>query len=144
MKRVKSNKNIDNVGTFLKEHEIKPSYQRIKIFEYLMHSKAHPHVDDIYRALIGEIPTLSKTTVYNTLSLFVEKGIIHMITIDGTEVRYDADLVEHGHFRCEVCGKVYDFDAEILEIDTNLGEGFTVHQKDLYFRGICPKCQTKN
>lgn len=141
---MKVHRTIDNVGDFLKSHEIKPSYQRIKIFEFLMHSKAHPHVDDIYRALIDEIPTLSKTTVYNTLNLFIEKGIIHMITIDGTEVRYDADLTEHGHFRCERCGRVYDFKAEIIEIDTDLSEGFLIHQKDLYFRGVCPSCRKQN
>jgi Fur family peroxide stress response transcriptional regulator len=135
---------IENVGDFLKLNEIKPSYQRIKIFEYLMHSKEHPHVDEIYRALINEIPTLSKTTVYNTLNLFIEKGIIHMITIDGTEVRYDADLTTHGHFRCEHCGRVYDFNAELSEVETDLSNGFIINQKDLYFRGICPICQKKN
>ena len=135
---------IENVGDFLKSNEIKPSYQRIKIFEYLMNSKSHPHVDDIYRALINEIPTLSKTTVYNTLNLFIEKGIIHMITIDGTEVRYDADLTDHGHFRCESCGRVYDFKVVMREVETDLPDGFIINQKDLYFRGTCPICQKKN
>jgi len=135
---------IDNVGDFLKSNNIKPSYQRIKIFEYLLHSKDHPHVDEIYRALIDRIPTLSKTTVYNTLSLFIEKGIAHMITIEGNEIRYDADTSEHGHFKCDSCGRVYDFDAEFLDIETNLSESFIVSQKDIFFRGICPACNIKN
>lgn len=141
---MKMQNTIENVGDFLKSNEIKPSYQRIKIFEYLMNSKSHPHVDDIYRALINEIPTLSKTTVYNTLNLFIEKGIIHMITIDGTEVRYDADLTDHGHFRCESCGRVYDFKVVMREVETDLPDGFIINQKDLYFRGTCPICQKKN
>ena len=135
---------IENVGEFLKSNEIKPSYQRIKIFEYLMSSKEHPHVDQIYRALISEIPTLSKTTVYNTLNMFIEKGIIHLLTIDGTEIRYDADLTDHGHFRCEICGKVYDFEAVLNDVELDLPEGFIVNQRDLYIRGICPTCQKNN
>ncbi len=51
---------IENIGDFLKSNNIKPSYQRIKIYEYLMGTTAHPTVDTIYRALLPEIPTLSK------------------------------------------------------------------------------------
>jgi Fe2+ or Zn2+ uptake regulation protein len=136
-------KTIDNVGDYLKSNGIKPSFQRIRIFEYLLNSKEHPKVDDIYRELIHEIPTLSKTTVYNTLNLFMEKGIVHLVTIEGTENRYDVNIEDHGHFKCEVCGRVFDF--EILEGDlkTDLPEGFVISQKDLFFRGTCADCSRK-
>ena len=65
--------NVENVGEYLKENGIKPSYQRMKIYEFLLQNRIHPTVDTIYRALNKEIPTLSKTTVYNTLNLFIEK-----------------------------------------------------------------------
>ena len=135
---------INDVGQFLKKHEIKPSYQRIKIFQYLLDSVEHPHVDEIYRTLIEEIPTLSKTTVYNTLNLFVEKGIVNSVTIDGNETRYDADIREHGHFRCDACGKVYDFEAQFDQLQTDLPGHFIVSQRDIFFRGICDKCNKKN
>ena len=54
-----------DIGNYLKKHNIKPSYQRMKIFQYLLDNHNHPTVDTIYRALCTEIPTLSKTTVYN-------------------------------------------------------------------------------
>ena len=63
---------IDNIEKYLRDHGISPSYQRKRIFEYLYNSKDHPRVNDIYYALIDEIPTLSKTTVYNTLNLFIK------------------------------------------------------------------------
>jgi len=134
---------IDNVGEYLKSNEIKPSFQRIRIFEYLLNSKEHPKVDDIYRSLISEIPTLSKTTVYNTLNLFMEKGIVHLVTIEGTENRYDVNVEDHGHFKCEVCGRVYDFELLELVLETDLPEGFVVKKKDLFFRGICEECYQK-
>lgn len=135
---------IDNIGEFLKSKTIKPSFQRIRIYEHLMNSIEHPTVNEIYRSLIGEIPTLSKTTVYNTLNLFIEKRIVHMVTIEENEVRYDADVSDHGHFKCDVCGKVYDFKANIIELDTDLSESYIVNQKDIFFRGICPSCSKKN
>ncbi|MBE9492712.1 MAG: transcriptional repressor, partial [Bacteroidetes bacterium] len=57
---------IENVAQYLKSHGIKPSYQRVRVFEYLIKNKSHPTVDTVYKALADEIPTLSKTTVYNT------------------------------------------------------------------------------
>lgn len=64
---------VTDTSNYLKEHGIKPSYQRMKVFQYLVDNHNHPTVDMIYKALCPEIPTLSKTTVYNTLNLFVEK-----------------------------------------------------------------------
>ena len=74
-----------NVGEYLKKHDIKPSFQRMRIFEYLLMHPVHPTVDEIYKSLVTEIPTLSKTTVYNTLDLFIEKRIVQMITIEENE-----------------------------------------------------------
>ena len=58
----------------LQNHNIKPSVQRIAIMNYLIEHRTHPTVDEIYTALSPSIPTLSKTTVYNTLKLLSEQG----------------------------------------------------------------------
>jgi Fe2+ or Zn2+ uptake regulation protein len=131
---------FDNVSEYLKNHDIKPSYQRIKIFEYLYHSYQHPKVDTIFKALSGEIPTLSKTTVYNTLNLFIDKGIVNIVTIEENETRYDANISIHGHFKCEKCDDVIDFDADVINMNTNLNENYKINQRDIFFRGICEKC----
>ena len=73
-----------------------------------MKNRDHPSVDNIFQALSGEIPTLSKTTVYNTLSLFSEKRIASSITIVNNELRYDLLKEPHAHFQCEECKRVYD------------------------------------
>lgn len=134
--------NID-VSQYLKEHGIKPSYQRLRIFEYLKKNKSHPTVDEIYQEVVREIPTLSKTTVYNTLNLFIEKNVATVVTIEENETRYDADVSLHGHFKCKSCGKVYDFGVDISRLDFNELEGFQVEEKHLYFKGICNDCSTK-
>lgn len=133
-------KSIENIGEYLRGNGIKPSYQRIKIFEYLMNTKEHPTVDTIYRSLVGDIPTLSKTTVYNTLNLFVENNIALLITIEENETRYDADISLHGHFKCEKCGNVVDFSVEMDNVKVEELSGFQINQKHVYFKGLCDRC----
>ena len=59
----------------LKKSGVKPSLQRIAILDYLLSHATHPAVDEIYETLVKDIPTLSRTTVYNTLHLFAENGL---------------------------------------------------------------------
>lgn len=132
--------NKKNPDKYLIEHGIKPSYQRLKIFEYLLEHETHPTVDEIYKYLSNEIPTLSKTTVYNTLNLFIEKGIVTVITIEEKETRYDANTSMHGHFKCRQCGNVYDFHTDLSYMDSDSLDGFKVEEKHIYFKGICKKC----
>lgn len=129
---------MKNITEYLKKHSIQPTYQRIKIYEYLSKNKTHPTADEIYRALVKENPTLSKTTVYNTLNFFVEKEIVLLITIEENEARYDADTSVHGHFKCKKCGKVYDF--KVTHIEAEGLEMFQIDEKGVYYKGVCKEC----
>ena len=128
------------ICSMLLKENIKPSYARIRIMEYLMSRKSHPTADEIYTALVKEIPTLSKTTVYNTLNLFVRSNIARVLTIEENETRYDADMSCHGHFKCEECGMIRDFCFRSAAIDTNDLDGFLVREKNVYYYGLCPDC----
>lgn len=130
------------IPNYLTEHDIKPSYQRIKIFEYLYHEKNHPTVDLIYKTLSPEIPTLSKTTVYNTLKLFVDKGITSTVTIENNEVRYDADVSLHGHFKCKVCGVIVDIPLNVNQLELNEPEHYKIEETHVHLIGKCDKCLT--
>lgn len=135
---------MNNVGDFLKNNGIKPSYQRIKIYEFLMTNKDHPTVESIYNALNGQIPTLSKTTVYNTLKIFIDRGIAMAITIDDNEVRYDAYMDMHGHFKCERCQNVYDFKVNFEGFLGDELNEFEVLEQQLFFYGICKQCKEES
>ena len=123
----------------LKEKEIRPSVIRIKVLEYLLEHKVHPTVDEVFNSLMDEIPTLSKTSVYNTLSLLEENDLINSISIDRSNIRYDADSSLHGHFKCSECGSVSDF--AVGKIKSALPEGFHVKTQEVYFTGICENCK---
>ena len=119
---------------------IRPSYQRIKILEYLYRKGGHPTIDEIFRALSPEIPSLSKVTVYNTLHTFVDSGLARVVDIDDSEMRYDVTLSNHGHFLCESCGTVYNFEVDMDQISIHGLSMFTIKEKNVYLKGFCPNC----
>lgn len=126
----------------LQNHHIKPSVQRIAIMNYLMEHRTHPTVDEIYTALSPSMPTLSKTTVYNTLRLLSEQGAAQTLTIDEHNTCYDAETGLHGHFLCKRCGKIYDLKCN-SDIPKAVGmdmEGHDVQEAHYYYKGICKHC----
>lgn len=123
--------------------KIRPSHQRIKILEYLMEHPCHPTVDQIFNDLQKEIPTLSKSTVYNTLTSFMEAQLVRVITIEENETRYDIITHNHGHFKCDSCGAIYDFKINIDDFTAGELSGFQIYDKNVYFKGVCPKCLYK-
>lgn len=131
---------MNNISEYLRKNDIKPSFQRMKIYEYLMKEKNHPTVEMIHSELVREIPTLSKTTIYNTLNLFVEKKIVLMVVIEEHETRYDTHLKAHGHFKCTGCGCIHDVEIEERILDIEGLKGFKIDEKHLYYKGTCDKC----
>jgi len=132
---------ISNIGGFLKSKGVKPSFQRIKIFEYLIKHKNHPTVDTIFQSLSKEIPTLSKTTIYNTMDLFSQHDLVTVLTIEENETRYDADVTLHGHFKCEKCERVIDLAVDQNIVDISALQGHLVNEYHLYFKGVCRDCR---
>ncbi len=127
----------------LEKYGIKASVQRMAIMHYLLTHRTHPTVDEIFTALAPKYPTLSRTTVYNTLKLFVEHGATQMLTIDEKVTCFDGDVTPHAHFLCRRCGRILDIplqniggeDFSHMTIDGN--QVAEIHQ---YYKGICKMC----
>lgn len=134
---------ISNTEQHLRKHKIMPSVQRIRIFETIFQSLEHPTVDMIYQSLAKEIPTLSKTTVYNTLKLFQQKGLVLVLNIEDNEVRFDADTSFHGHFKCQSCRMVFDFPLSEEETVLNSLKDFQIQESHYYLKGVCKDCINK-
>lgn len=123
-----------------KELGISPSYTRMRIYYYLEGSEEHPTVDMIYKELISELPTLSKTTVYNVINLYIEKGLVSEVNIGTNEKRYELKLEKHSHFICQVCKGIYDIPYIHRPVDTNMIPGFEILDQEVNLKGICSKC----
>lgn len=128
----------------LQDAGVKLSMQRISIMEYLLTHAVHPTAENVFCNLYPQIPTLSRTTVYNTLKLLADKGAVTAITIDDKMVRYDGDISIHAHFRCKRCGTVIDVPVSGLESVKNIGgEALRITDMQLYYYGYCPACDEK-
>lgn len=126
----------------LNSHKIRPSEQRIAVLQYLLCNRVHPTADDIYMALNYSMPTLCKTTVYNVLKNLVENGAVLALTIDDKNVRYDAMIETHAHFRCRCCGKIIDLPEP--HIETVVTVGCNIEETHVYYRGVCDECVGNN
>lgn len=125
----------------LSQKGIRPSYQRIRVLEYLHRKEGgHPTAEEIYDFLVNEIPALSKTTIYNTIHTLTEAGLVRTIHIDNDEARYDITLHNHGHFQCVACGSITNFPIDIDRVQIDELSHFEVREKNVYFRGLCPNC----
>ncbi len=125
----------------LRDHGINPSSQRVRIYDYLTASEDHPTVDDIFAHLQKEGHLFSRATVYNTVKLFLEKGLIRTVRVDENEMRFDATPDFHGHFKCESCGSILDIEMKKPRLKGL--PGYQVHQTSLVFEGLCPDCLEK-
>jgi Fur family transcriptional regulator, peroxide stress response regulator len=129
------------IKNILSKNCIKPSLHRMKILDYLLKMKNHPTVDTIYKDISDDIPTLSKTTVYNTLKTFQDSGVVQAITIEDNEVKYDAVVDKHAHFKCSQCGKLYDISMDTKVLHLKSIGGHLIKESQLYYKGICRSCQ---
>lgn len=129
--------------SFLEEHGIRASSQRILMLEYLDNNYTHPTADKIYSELITRLPSISKATVYNNLKLFSSKGIINEINVDNTEVHYEINSKPHVHFICKECNRIFDVDLVSLEYDGTVLDGFNIDSQNVYLKGKCRECAAK-
>ena len=134
---------LDRYVKILKENNLKVTPQRIKILKYLDCHRTHPTADEIYSNLKESIPSLSKTTVYNSLDTLREHGLIQTLSICGSEHRYDFNHEMHHHFYCKKCGKIVDINIKCPNIEKIKNEGYRIDEVHGYFKGICKDCMNK-
>jgi len=132
----------------LRELGISPSPQRTAVFDYLLTHKTHPTAAEIYKELKPAMPTISLTTVYNVLKLLSSSGAVRTVLIEEGELRYDADLSEHAHAKCTVCGKIWDLFPEpgklLFTGNVPLPPGFQPVEQHLDLLGVCGSCSQKH
>lgn len=129
----------------LKSKGIRPSMQRIAIMDYLLKHRTHPTVEQIFADLLPSMPTLSRTTVYNTLKRLCDEGVVRTLDIDNQQSRYDGDISLHAHFRCSVCGRIDDVKIDNDQMfEMYCPKNAQIDDIQLYYRGVCDCCKKFN
>jgi Fe2+ or Zn2+ uptake regulation protein len=106
-----------DVKDVLRAHGISPTSQRVAVAEYLLDTDEHPSADQVWDRVKGRIPVISRATVYNTLNLFVEKGLVRSYTLtEGAQV-FDPKTQPHHHFIDEETGRIHDVPWDALRVE---------------------------
>ncbi|MEM2110698.1 MAG: Fur family transcriptional regulator [Candidatus Bathyarchaeia archaeon] len=127
----------------LRERNIKVTPQRLAICEIILSSKEHPTADQIYEMVREKHPTISLATVYQTLHLLSQIGMLQELGFNNNISRYDPDTSPHINIMCPKCGKIQDYKAENIkrmwnQIIKELGFKPIGQRMDVY--AYCDKC----
>ncbi len=119
--------------------------QRVAICRLLSESEQHPTAQAIYDELHDPFPSLSLATVYNTLEVLVDMGVIHVLGSAGDgAVHYDGDASPHINLACVSCHRVIDFPSEYIhevEEEVQANSGYRLMGARMLYYGLCPDCQ---
>ena len=134
------------ITSLLREKGFKVTPQRLAIYNMLAATKSHPNAEMVFNELQATYPTMSLATVYKTMEILKEIGLVQILNAGEDSFRYDADTSDHPHVRCLKCGQVEDI--ENIDYSQFLGQvakgtKYELMGQQFYFYGVCPKCQSK-
>ena len=133
-----------NITELLRGNGFKVTPQRLAVYEVLANTKEHPNVEMIFNSLQATYPTMSLATVYKTIDILNEIGLVQILNAGEDSFRYDADMSNHAHVRCVECGRVddvFDLDAAKVTREIEAGTRYRLTGQQFYFYGVCPECQ---
>ncbi|MDT8323752.1 MAG: transcriptional repressor [Bacteroidota bacterium] len=127
---------MSNAISFLKDKGIQPTAQRIAIAEALLGNTQHPTADDILAEAQKRCAIVSRATVYNTLNLFVEKGMLRTQLLKEGTVVFDPNLQKHHHFIDEEDGTIIDIPWNWLTVQGRQKlEDYDIDEYQVILRG---------
>ena len=138
--------NLDNLKNILAANNYKLTSQRKQILKTLLDNQGqHLSAEDIYEILKQDNPSIGLATVYRTLELFCDLGLIQQLDFDDERKRYEleGDDSHHHHLICLNCNKIIEFNDEILEEfeqDLQREHNFKVTEHKIKFYGYCDQC----
>jgi Fe2+ or Zn2+ uptake regulation protein len=125
-----------NLADKLRDHGIQPSAQRMAVAEYVLDTEEHPSADLVWKRVASRFPYISRATVYNTLNLFVEKGLLRALSIAEESVVFDPNTDRHHHFIDEETGEIHDIAWDKVQVCNVEGlKGYVINDYQVVIRG---------
>jgi Fe2+ or Zn2+ uptake regulation protein len=127
---------VNDVVSLLRDRGVQPSAQRVAVAEYVLSTDAHPSADEVWQKVRRSFPMISRATVYNTLNLFVHKGLLRELVLAEGKVVFDPKVEPHHHFIDEQTGAIYDVPWTALRVsNVDALKGFGVREYQVVMRG---------
>lgn len=137
-------KRLERLKTAASEAGVKLTHQRLEIFRELAASEEHPDAASIFRAVKERTPTVSLDTVYRTLWMLHDLGLVRTLEPQRDGLRFDANLEPHHHYICTRCGLVRDFESrelDALSVPSAVRQIGSIVDSHVEVRGLCVSCQ---
>jgi Fe2+ or Zn2+ uptake regulation protein len=132
------------LSTALRERGQRVTPQRLAIAGTVRDLGRHATAEVVFTDVSRRMPGVSLPTVYATLELLEELGLIRRVATEGGTVVYDPRTDDHHHAVCRVCGQMVDVDAPVdrdAVVDRARAAGFAVEDAQVIVRGLCPACR---
>ena len=104
--------NTQQLMATLRKKGYKVTPQRLAVCELILSSKDHPTADQIHKEIIKKFPAISLATVYQTLHLLTDIGLLQELGFSDRSSRYDPNTAPHINIICAKCGDIYDYEAK--------------------------------
>lgn len=143
MSKAEIDRRVQGFVRTCRQRGMKVTHQRMEIFRDLAASAEHPDAETVYRGVRKRVPSISRDTVYRTLSTLETEGFIRKAEALVERVRYDANPDRHHHFICTVCGKISDFYSGALDrlpIPESVETLGRIASAQVQVRGVCSAC----
>jgi Fur family peroxide stress response transcriptional regulator len=135
---------LQQFESLCRERGLPLTVQRRDILKAVLQRDDHPSADQVYEAVKDSIPGLSRTTVYRTLDVLVELGVIRRLHHPGATCRFDGMTRRHHHLICRKCHCVIDIDSrklDALDLPPEQLHGFHIEDHSVHFTGVCEACR---
>ncbi|MCL6622316.1 MAG: transcriptional repressor [Syntrophobacterales bacterium] len=129
-----------------REHKISVTPQRLAVLAVLEQRRDHPSAEQIYQEVRRQHPAISFNTVYKTLEVLHQRGLVIKVNPLHEVARYDGQVHHHAHLVCRSCRRIYDVEKSIPPLPLEPGDlppGFRVESQTLTLWGLCRECQEK-
>ena len=126
----------ESLADTLRAHGIQPSAQRLVVAEYVLRTEEHPSADQVWTRVKPRLPVISRATVYNTLNLFVAKGLLRQLLLAEGKVLFDPHVAPHHHFIDDGTGEIHDIPWSALDVrKVDALRGVKVREYQVVLRG---------
>ena len=127
---------MDEMLATLAEHGIQPTPQRIAVAKHVLRATDHPTADEVWAKVRRRCPTLSRATVYNTLNLLAEKGLLRSQPLREGVAVFDPRIAPHHHFIDDDTGRVFDIPWDAVKVTGEKSlQGIEVREYQVVLRG---------
>ncbi|NNK93769.1 MAG: transcriptional repressor [Desulfobacterales bacterium] len=146
IKKKEIEQRMKHFETVCRDEGIKLTHQRIEIFREIAQSGDHPNAEQVFQRTRNRIPTVSLDTIYRTLWLLNDHGLVKTLGASRERNRFDANLNSHHHFVCGDCGFTRDFysnDLDKIRLPDSVDSYGEIEATHVEVRGVCRKCVEK-